>query len=199
MDLGDRVVYYTHVASEDDHSVKDQLAFVLGVVDDATLDVMVVPPGGPIRFERISQFDADNPYNTPGGSYWREVGSEPPDFAEPFAYYNRPEWTQMIRRQQKEYSQIPSENPNDLWDRHVQERSELWEKLKAKEGPASADEPRQPYPGQPVSDPVQPTQLPATRPAEQPQPPRPMPDQPTQRPLPPSRSVINEPPEGGIK
>lgn len=78
MELGDRVVFYAHEMSDLASRTIDQLAFVVGIVDDHTLDVVIFPPGGPITFARVGDFgDLTKPV---GSSYWRAKGSEPPDF-----------------------------------------------------------------------------------------------------------------------
>lgn len=141
MELGDRVIYYTHESSEADHTVRDQLAFVVGIVDEEALDVVVFPPGGPVRFERVWPFDADEPYLRAGGSYWREPGSEPPDFSEAFLYHNHPRWIEMDRRQTEEQMRIPSENQEQMFERHLEERNQLRAALE-KASPRDKGEPK---------------------------------------------------------
>lgn len=84
MKIGDEVTYYTHEMSDDAHRVFDQLAWVVGIVDDKTIDVVSTGTKGPWVWLRASLFDPDNPALVPGLSYWRPLGSDPPDFAKAF-------------------------------------------------------------------------------------------------------------------
>ena len=86
--IGDQVVFYTHEASDKAHRAVDELAFVVGVVNDSTVDVVVTGPNGPWRWERVSKFDLKvEPTAGPrpvGLSYWRTAGEPPPDFVKVF-------------------------------------------------------------------------------------------------------------------
>lgn len=102
MEIGDRVISYTHEASDGNHRTIDGLAIVTRIIDDHTVDVVEFPPGGPVTFARLSQFDPDNPGDAIGLDYWRPVGEEPPDFEHAFAYSNNPDWVALRARQRNE-------------------------------------------------------------------------------------------------
>lgn len=125
MELGDRVVYYTHEASDQTHRTVDQLAFITGIVDDETIDVVAFPPGGPMAFYRASRFNEEDPGNVVGLNYWREVGEAPPDFADAFAYHNNPEWQRLATRQSQELAKVPPARREALLEDQKQQRAEL--------------------------------------------------------------------------
>lgn len=141
MELGDQVIYYTHESNDlGPDIVRDQLAFVLGIPSEGCVDVMIAPPGGPLRFERVCEFYPDDIYNVPGGSYVREAGTEPPDFDEPLWPWTFPEWGVLVRRQIAERNATPTPDQEALAEKHKQKqdqlRSEL-EKRRPKEEPAT--------------------------------------------------------------
>lgn len=130
MELGEQVIYYTHESNDlGPDVVRDELAFVTGVVDDNCVDVVIFPPKGPIRFERVCQYDADDPYRYPGGSYVRKAGSEPPDFDEEFAYSNDPRWTTLVSRQKQEAKGVASADRDRLREKHIKEQDELTNRI----------------------------------------------------------------------
>lgn len=130
--IGDKVTYYTHEASDNNHYSVDRLAFVVGVVDDNTVDLVVFPPGGPVFFERVSQYDPDMPVDQAGLNYWRPDGEAAPDFAE-FNHLNDPRWQEMRRRQRKEMEECPPEDRSDLREVHKGEQEELDQELDARD------------------------------------------------------------------
>jgi hypothetical protein len=140
MELGDKVIYYTHEASDNDHRSVDQLAFVIRVVDDATFDLMVVPPGGPVQFVRAGVYDEEGPIYLAGGSYVREFGSDAPEFNR-LAYSNDPDWIALRRRQLDELNATPVSPPSKrkaLAEKHLKEQQDLDAKLEAKYQPQEA-------------------------------------------------------------
>lgn len=130
MELGDKVIYYTHEQNDANHSAIDQLAFVLRIIDERTADLMVVPPGGPIQFVRAALFDPDYFYNQVGTSYWRPYGEEPPDFDSLFIYNADPDWSAMIQRQWREYNAARIEDRDEVQARHEHERSVMEDVMK---------------------------------------------------------------------
>lgn len=130
MELGDRIIVYTHEASDIEHKAVDYLAFVVGIVDDVTVDVIIFPPGGPLRFERVSLYDPENPYNVPGDTYWRPVGEEPPTFEE-LHFSHEPEWAAMVNRHRRELADRPTKEHPKLVEKHKKERDELHAKFAA--------------------------------------------------------------------
>lgn len=145
MELGDKVLYYTHESNDlGPDVVRDELAFVLRVVDNNCLDVVVLPPGGPFRFERVCKYDADDPYRYPGGSYWREAGSEPPDFDEEFAYSNDPRWITLVSRQKQEAKGVASQDRDRLRERHIKEQDALTKQIDEDRSKAKAEDKPEP-------------------------------------------------------
>lgn len=133
MELGDRVVYYTHEMNDFDHRTVDRLAFVTQIVDDETVDLVVFPPGGPIEFFRASTYDPDNPYLTAGNSFWRPAGEDPPDFSN-LDFANEPEWGTLLRNQQAEFERTAVEGRDAVIDKHRQQREELHDRLSERYG-----------------------------------------------------------------
>ncbi len=98
MELGEQVVFFTHESSDLTSRSIDELAFCTGVVDDHTIDVVIFPPGGPVRFARVGDFGRlDAPV---GSSYFRAKGSPPPDFK---AY---DDYQALLLKQRNELSQV---------------------------------------------------------------------------------------------
>lgn len=140
MKLGDQVILYTHESHDLGPDItRDELAFVTGVVSDACLDVVVFPPKGPIRFERVCAFDPDNPYNYPGGVYWRGVGDDAPDFDGYFAYADDPRWRSLLFRQRAEADAAPSQQKAALREKHIAQQDELTKQIDEERGPAEPE------------------------------------------------------------
>lgn len=139
MDILSPVILYTHEGSDATHYAKDEPALVLAVIDDNTLDVAVLPPGGPLRFSRVSRFDPEGVLDPPGQVYWREVGEDPPDFTAIYAYSTHPQWIAMTERQRREFYDTPAKDREELKKVHAQEREDLYNKLRAADG--HTDEP----------------------------------------------------------
>lgn len=127
MEIGNTVLYYTHEGDDLNHKTFDSVAFVLNQPNEFSYDLVVFPAGGPVRFVRATEFDPDSPYNRAGGSWVREVGSEPPDFGDYFAYAKDPRWREMIRRQDRECRE--QHQTNELRQKHVEERNALRSEL----------------------------------------------------------------------
>lgn len=114
MEIGDPVVCYTHEVSDNASRTVDQLAFITGIVDDHTVDVVIFPPGGPVTFSRVSAFgDVTRPS---GGFYFRAKGEAPPDFK---AW---DEYQVMLSRQRLELSQTPVPQHEELLLKQKAER-----------------------------------------------------------------------------
>lgn len=129
MEIGDRVIYYTHEASDTAHTTVDQLAFVLGIIDDHTLDLVVFPAGGPVIFTRAVDFQPDGHNDVVGLSYWRAIGDDPPDFEEEMGHVNDPRWADLVRRQEREYDQAQARHRDAVSSRHEEERKELRQQI----------------------------------------------------------------------
>lgn len=142
MEVGDNVIYYTHEANNEDHYTRDFYAIVLGIVNDEIIDVGVCPPGGPWAFYRVSLFDPEGENDVVGLSYWREAGSEPPDFSTAFTYVNNPEWVAMVARHKAEREKldvVPIASLKDrdaLYAKQKAEREELAKQLAEEAKPA---------------------------------------------------------------
>lgn len=139
MELGDRVIYYTHEGSDLTHRTVDVLAFVTNEVDDETIDLVAFPPEGPVAFYRVSQFDPEGLHDFIGLTYWRPHYEAPPDFAKYFAYANEPEWINMVARHAAERAKA---NPKDLWElkaKQKTERAALYDKLEKEKAAKKAD------------------------------------------------------------
>lgn len=121
MELGEKVIYYTHDMSDLNHSTVDQVAIVLREVSDVAVDLAVFPVGGPVIFCRAEVFDPEWPYSPSGGTYWRPAGEEAPDFGDYFAYANDPDWVRMQARMRREYDAANPEDRDDIVDKHRQE------------------------------------------------------------------------------
>lgn len=133
MELLDPVIYYTHEASNADHTTIDQAALVTRVVDNNTLDVVIFPPNGPVTFARVSTFDPKAPVYQVGGAYWREADSDAPDFTDHFKYMNDPEWSELRGRQQQELLSVSNPKALDaLRAKHLDEQAKLNQRLEAK-------------------------------------------------------------------
>lgn len=128
MELGDKVVYYTHEASDQDHRTIDRLAFITGIVDEEIIDVVVFPPKGPVEFHRVALFDPDYA-DMIGKSYWRPEGEDSPDFAEHFAYANDPAWIAMLGQHRNQLASAPPEDRDSVLDQQRKERNALKAKL----------------------------------------------------------------------
>lgn len=140
MDIGDRVIRYTHEGSDNNHYTVDRLAFVTGVVDEDTLDVVVFPPGGPVVFERLYLYDPEGTLNAPGGTYWREEGSDPPDFTNDYRWYNDRRFQALIAKQQQELAKVPVAGRPDLLVQHEEEQDALMAELDGKDKPKAESE-----------------------------------------------------------
>ena len=118
MELGEQVVFFTHESSDLTSRAIDELAFCTGVVDDHTIDVVIFPPGGPVRFARVSDFGRlDLP---PGSSYFRAKGSDAPDFK---AY---DDYQALLLRQRYELSQVkPAYHDALLLDQEAERQAAL--------------------------------------------------------------------------
>lgn len=135
MEVGDRVIYYIHEASDTSHSSRDFLAFVVGVnlvgEDVESYDLVVFPPGGPLEWPRLVRPFVETAYLPPGGSYVREADSEPPDFAEFYSFYNHPEWNKLIWDQNQELNRTPlGARTPEFFENQRKQREELAKKLR---------------------------------------------------------------------
>jgi hypothetical protein len=113
MELGDQVIFFTHESSDLTSRSIDELAFCTGVVDEHTIDVVIFPAGGPVRFARVSDFgDLNAPV---GSSYWRAKGSDAPDFKR----YD--EYQALLTKQRNEFSQSkPADRDKLLLDQKAE-------------------------------------------------------------------------------
>lgn len=130
MQVGDRVIYYTHEASDVAHGTTDRVALVLSVIDDRCLDLVVFPPGGPLLWERVCKFDPNGFHDVVGLSYWRPVGEAPPQLGDAFAYANDPLWIDMVRRHEDQWARAKGRNASDaelkdLEAQQLRERKDL--------------------------------------------------------------------------
>lgn len=136
MNLLDPVIYYTHEASDTDHNTRDEAALVLRVIDDNTVDVVIIPPGGPFRYARVSRFDPDAPAYVSGGSYFRGVTEDPPDFGDHFAYVNDPRWIALRRKQTLELEAVHTPQlAEETAKRHLDEQHALNEQIAKEAAP----------------------------------------------------------------
>jgi hypothetical protein len=146
MDVSDQAIYYTHQASDSDHTSVDNVAIVLRN-NETSYDLVVFPVGGPVQFvSRVKEFDADGPVYVAGDSYVREAGSEPPDFSA-FEYSNDADWIALRRKQQAELEAIPGYDEEGIAhtrERHKREQADLdgrlAKKYKRDEQPKGAQE-----------------------------------------------------------
>lgn len=127
MKLGDKVLYYSHEISDLKHTTNDVLAFVTGVsTEGVPTSLVLIPAGGPLEFvPNISVFDPKDPYLAPGGYYWREFDSKPPDFNATFPHSMDGEWPALTNRQRAERDTAMPEKRADLLAKHLHEREEL--------------------------------------------------------------------------
>lgn len=117
------VTVYQHVQSNYDHSTLDMFAIVLRELDNGDLKVVAFPEDGPVQFLIVHQFDEDEV--APGGIYWREMDSAPPDFSG-LDYTGQPEWNALVLRQKAQVENV--NNPEDrekLLAQHREEREKL--------------------------------------------------------------------------
>lgn len=136
MQLLDPVIFYTHEASDTDHNTRDLAALVLRVVDDNTVDVVVIPPGGPFSYARVSRFNPDAPAYTDGGSYFRGIGEDPPDFADHFAYANDPRWIALRRKQTQELEAVHTpKQAEETVKAHLEQQKALNEEIAKEQAP----------------------------------------------------------------
>lgn len=87
-DIGDIVIYYTHSHSDGHHSTRDFAAIVTMIGSNDSLFVKVFENGTPPYDAVVSEFseaeydEQGNPIY--GQSYWREQGTEAPDFEDEY-------------------------------------------------------------------------------------------------------------------
>lgn len=132
MDIGDRIIRYTHEGSDNNHYTVDRLAFVTGVVNEDILDVVVFPPGGPVTFERLYLYDPEGTLNPPGGTYWREEGSDPPDFTNDYRHYNDRRFQSLIAKQQQELATVAEKDREAMLVQHEEAQDALMAELDGK-------------------------------------------------------------------
>lgn len=153
--MHDPVIYYTHLAgSGDGPKTADSLAFVLRENENGSKDLVVFPPGGPTQYVNAREYDPEVDI-APGGSYIREIGSEPPDFGDDAVaapYAGSVEWSAMIQRHAGERQAITrAEDMESTRKRQQEERDILSQRLDAK---AAARGPKdQPVEEEPVDEP----------------------------------------------
>lgn len=148
------VTYYTHEASDSAHSTQDQLAFVLAESEEAGwVDLVIFPVGGPVKFGRAWAWDDDAPVAPPGGSYWREDGSDAPDFAKAYRHYDKPEFRRLLADQQQDYARTPTKDHDGLRDKHKEAQDKLMSELDGNEKPEAKKPEDEPKPqGNPEQD-----------------------------------------------
>jgi hypothetical protein len=113
MELGEQVVFFTHESSDLTSRSIDELAFCTGIVDEHTINVVIFPVGGPVRFANVSDFgDLNAPV---GSSYWRAKGSAAPDFKR----YD--EYQALLTKQRNDLSQSkPADRDKLLLDQKTE-------------------------------------------------------------------------------
>lgn len=126
MTPGDRVVAYSHVQSNYEHSTSDELAFVISG-DDNCVQLVIFPPGGPVRFERRCRFDPEKDFQA-GGGYFRGVDEDAPDFSM-LDHSSEPQWNELLRRQRERLGRAPSADREQVMKDQKQEREELRKEL----------------------------------------------------------------------
>lgn len=127
MKVHEPVIVYTHNQSNYNHSTDDSFAIVLADKGNGCVSVVRFPVGGPVIFEDVCEFNEDACYA--GNTYWREMGSEPPDFSG-LDYAGEPEWNALCHRQ--EIALANENNPkkrDELIERQRAEREELRKKF----------------------------------------------------------------------
>lgn len=146
MELGDKVVAYTHEASDlGPDVVRDELAFVTGLVDDEgkCVDVVIFAPRGPLRFERLCQYDPDYLYTMPGGSYFRAEGEKAPNFDKTMPHSTDPEWNALVARHINERDVAQTQAQKDaLLDRHKKEQDQLRQQLDERKSQGNGEKPK---------------------------------------------------------
>lgn len=146
--LGEPVLYYTHEHSDTNHQTKDYLAFVTSVVDEHTLTLVVFPPMQDLYVVEVTDFDPatfddDTP---PGLSYWRPIGSSPPDFAKLYearakkAAEEAKARQALAAKQKAELDMSKEEDLTALRLKHLKEREDL-EASSAKNHPSAKPAP----------------------------------------------------------
>lgn len=130
MNTGDQVIFYTHEQSDYNHTTSDALAFVIAAYDDGSADVVVFPPGGPVRFEKVGEFDPDRAYQA-GRSYYRPEGEDPPDFSV-LDYSSQPEWTQMRLRHEAQLASARHDDRERILTEQKEERDRVTADLNKK-------------------------------------------------------------------
>lgn len=139
------VTYYTHEASDTVHSTNDSLALVIKDNGDNGLDLVVFPVGGPVQFVRAYEWDEDAPLPPPGGSYWRDEDSDPPDFGKAYRHYNDPAFQDMLRRQAQELDRTPIKDHPGLLEAHRDEQESMMSDLDGQKD-GSEKKPKEPPP-----------------------------------------------------
>lgn len=84
MKQGEFVTYYTHEDNDGTHWSVDFVAVVTRENTDGTLDLCVFPPRAMPYPTTVGEFDPKAKDPVPGRSYYRGLGSKPPDFAKVF-------------------------------------------------------------------------------------------------------------------
>lgn len=150
MEQGKTVTYYTHTGSDGNNDTQDEVAIVLREGPNC-VDLVVFPVGGPVRFVQACEFDPDDPYLVDGGSYVRELGSEPPDFSERFRYSGDPEYANHLNRIRKEREEAAGNKREEVMERHKKEMGDVRKKLDEKYKPANAGPDKPEPPAEPRS------------------------------------------------
>lgn len=135
------VTYYTHEGSDANHTTRDTLALVLA--DNAEgrwLDLAVFPVGGPVLFCRAYAWNDDAPLPPPGGSYFREEGSDPPDFGKAYRHYGDERFQNLLRKQQGELDRAAPKNRGDMLKAQKEEQDKLLGEIDGDEKPESGAE-----------------------------------------------------------
>src|SRR5262245_31483348 len=148
------VTVFTHEKSDSTHSVRDKLGLVMGSFEDPVrgevLRVKVIEWGVAPYDAEVTEFPEEAPTDAQGniiygGTYWREWGSDTPDF-EPV--YDRKqqelyeaEKAQLDAKQADELANVPPEKAKGYEAKHLRDQQLLAHKYGRDWAPAQASSP----------------------------------------------------------
>lgn len=136
------VTYYTHEGSDASHSTRDNVALVLAEDEEAGwMDLAIFPVGGPVTFQRAYAWDEDASLPPPGGNYWREEGSDPPDFEKAYRHYNNQDFQHLLRQQQQKLQVTPTKEHEALIAAQREEQEKLMSELDGDQKPEGKQKP----------------------------------------------------------
>lgn len=124
------VTYYTHEGSDVNHYTRDTVALVLAENEETGwADLAVFPVGGPVTFCRVYAWNDDALLPPPGGNYWRDEGSDPPDFSKAYRHYTNEQFQNLLRKQQEELTRTAAKDHAELLKAQKEEQNALLAEL----------------------------------------------------------------------